>query len=130
MARILIAEDEAHIVRVMSLWLKRNGHDIIETPNGRAALEVLKKENVDVVISDVNMPILDGLGLVKAVRAPEGECQNRDVPFLMLSSRCDQALLAKEVEGCNVSLYPKPFVPSRLVAEIDRLLGATATHDS
>ena len=130
MARILIAEDEPHIVRVMSLWLKRNGHHVIETLNGRAALEMLEQEDVDLVISDINMPILDGLGLLKAVRAPEGKCQDRDVPFLILSSRCDQASLAEKVEGCNVSLYPKPFVPSRLVAEIDRLLGATATHDS
>jgi CheY-like chemotaxis protein len=130
MARILIAEDEPHILRVMSLWLKRNGHHVIETPNGLAALKRLEQEDVDLVISDINMPVLDGLGLIEAVRAVGGECKDRNVPFLMLSSRCDQISLAEKVEGRNVCLYPKPFVPSRLVAEIDRLLGAAATHDA
>lgn len=123
MARILIAEDEPHIIRVMSLWLRRHGHEVLEAPNGAAALELLDNETVDLIISDINMPVLDGLGLVKALREDRG----LDLPILMLSARCDQSELAAQVKSYDVQLLPKPFVPSQLVADIDRLLGAAAT---
>ena len=120
MAYILIAEDEAHIVRVLALWLSRHGHRVIEASNGQTALEAIDREPVELIISDMNMPVLDGLEFAKALR----EQKKVDIPFLMLSSRSDQARLADMVKSYGVTLYPKPFVPSRLVAEIDRLLEA------
>ncbi len=122
MAKILVADDDAHVVRVMSLWLSRRGHQITETRNGAAALEVLDSPagvDIDLVISDMNMPVLDGLGLLKGVRERRGP----DLPFLVLSSRCDQAELADELRKYGAKLFPKPFVPSRLVVAIDELLG-------
>ena len=120
MPRILIAEDEAHILRVLSMWLERHGYDVLGAANGAAALEILDNETVDMIISDMNMPGLDGLELVKAVREDRG----LDVPFLLLTARCDQDKLASRLSPYGVRLYPKPFVPSRLVADIDRLLHA------
>ncbi len=125
MPTILIAEDEAHILRVMSMWLHRHGYHIIEAPNGAVALERLAREKVDMIISDMNMPRLDGLGLVRAVRNE----LRLQVPFLLLTARCDQESLAKKLEPYRVHLYPKPFVPSRLVADIDALLGAGAASE-
>jgi len=119
MPRILIAEDEAHILRVMSLWLGRQGHEIIETPNGAVALERLEHESVDLIISDMNMPVKSGWDLVRTMREDRGS----DVPILLLTARCDQEKLSKQLAPYHVHLYPKPFVPSRLVADIDRLLG-------
>lgn len=121
MARILIAEDEPHIIRVMTMWLARQGHTVIETRNGAEAVAALKAQAVDLVISDMNMPVLDGMGMIKVLREELG----LDVPVLMLSSRCDQASLAEQVKAFRVTLYPKPFTPSRLVEEIDRLLAAS-----
>lgn len=122
MARILIAEDEVHILRVTSMWLSRHGHEILEATNGAEALKLLETECVDLIISDMNMPIIDGLGLVRAVRNDHG----LTVPFLLLTARCDRVELAARMEPFSVHLYPKPFVPSRLVADIDRLLGVAA----
>ena len=123
MARILIVEDEAHIVRVMSMWLERHGHEILQAGNGLVALEVLEREDVDLIISDMNMPLLDGLGLVKTVRDERG----LEVPILLVSARCDQVKLAEQLTPYNVRLYPKPFVPSRLVRDIERMLGVVNT---
>jgi two-component system chemotaxis response regulator CheY len=123
MAKILIVEDEAHIVRVMSMWLERHGHQIRQAPNGAAALDVLGRESVDMIISDINMPLLDGLGLVKAVRNE----RRLDIPILLVSARCDQAKLAEQLEPYDVRLYPKPFVPSRLVGDIERMLGVATS---
>lgn len=123
MAKILIVEDEAHIVRVMSMWLERHGHQIRQAPNGAAALDVLGRETMDMIISDMNMPLLDGLGLVKAVRNERG----LDIPILLVSARCDQVKLAEQLDPYDVRLYPKPFVPSRLVGDIERMLGVATS---
>ena len=64
MAKILIADDDAHIARVMSIWLARHGHHPVCVSNGVQALDVIKSQSVDLVISDMNMPELDGLGFV------------------------------------------------------------------
>lgn len=120
MARILIAEDEAHIARVMSLWLTRHGHTVIETANGVQALEVLRRESVDVIVSDMNMPEMDGATLVTKVRKELAI----DIPILLLTARCDHAQVQQQLLPLGVRLYTKPFVPSRLVADIEELAGA------
>lgn len=119
MAKILVVDDDAHTVRVMSMWLSRHGHEVLEARNGTRALEILDEESVDLIISDVNMPALDGFGLLKAVR----EDQGLDVPFFVLSSRCDQAALARKMKPYRARVCPKPFVPSRLVADVESALG-------
>lgn len=119
MPRILVVEDEAHIQRILSLWLQRHGYDILEAADGAAALEVLDRETVDLIISDMNMPGMNGFQLVQAARNE----RHLDVPIMLLTARCDQDQLAEKMEPYGVRLYPKPFVPSRLVADIDRLLG-------
>ncbi|MFQ5592051.1 MAG: response regulator transcription factor [Phycisphaerae bacterium] len=124
MARILMAEDEVHIARLLSLWLGRNGHTVIEARDGMIALQLLERENIDLMICDMNMPALNGAGLVKAVR----EERQMDVPILMVTARCDQTKLIEEMRPYNVVLYPKPFVPSRLVADIDRMLRVHAAQ--
>ncbi len=123
MARILIVEDETHIARVMSLWLGRHGHDVVMAGDGLAALETLAAHAVDLIITDMNMPRLDGMGLIAKVR------QELDlhVPILLLSARCDRDNLTEKLKPYNVQLFPKPFVPSRLVADIERALQPVTT---
>jgi len=117
-ARILIADDDAHIARVMSIWLTRHGHQTVCVTNGRQALDVIRSSTVDLVISDMNMPEIDGLGLVKALREISGD----RLPVIILSARCDQQELMETLSAYGVSVYPKPFLPSYLVSEIHRLL--------
>lgn len=118
MHTILIAEDEAHILRVMSMWLNRHGYRVLEAGNGVEALELLDRENVDLIISDMNMPEMDGLAVIEAIRSE----RDLDIPILLLTARCDQGSLAEKLRPYDVRIYPKPFIPSRLVSEIDILL--------
>ena len=138
MATILLAEDDSHTIRIVSLWLGKHGHRTIETRDGAAALRRLREdvekgknsegheadtERIDMLISDVNMPELDGIGLVEAVR----EELHLEIPIIVLSSRCDQIELNDRFKTYRVEVLPKPFVPSRLVSDIERLLaGASA----
>jgi CheY-like chemotaxis protein len=126
MATILIAEDEPHIIRVMSLWLARNGHKVIESRDGVEALAAFDAAPPDLVISDMNMPRMTGLELIRTLR----EERRTTVPILMFSSRTDQGCLSRQAAEYNVVLYPKPFTPSRLTGEIERMLADAAPATS
>jgi DNA-binding response OmpR family regulator len=122
-ARILIVDDDAHIVRVMSIWLTRHGHETLCAGNGADALAIVERESVDLIISDMNMPILDGQDLAVALR----ERGRSDIPMMFLTARCDQEKLAGRLRGFNAQILPKPFVPSRLVTQIEALLRPQAS---
>jgi CheY-like chemotaxis protein len=122
MAKILIADDDAHIVRVLSIWLQRHGYQVVTAKNGEGALALLDREPIDLIISDMNMPVLDGVGLAKAVRGKVGAT----IPIIVLTARCDQERLNEQLAVYGVRVYPKPFLPSQLVVEINRLLGVVA----
>jgi CheY-like chemotaxis protein len=121
-ASILVADDDAHIVRVMTIWLRRHGHHVVTAGNGREAVERLEEGAVDVIISDMNMPLLDGVGLAREVRTK----LRSSVPILMLTARCDQERLTADLAPHSVRVLPKPFLPSQLVAEINSLLSPVA----
>jgi len=122
MASILIVEDDAHVLRVLSMWLARHGHDLLEARDGAQAREILTNTQVDLLVSDVNMPRLNGLELVEWVRSHKSE----SLPMILLSSRCDQDAIAAELRKHDVRMHPKPFSPSRLVVEIEQLLAPSA----
>jgi len=125
MAKILIADDDAHMLRVLSMWLVRNGHDVLEASNGEQAQTILANTDVDLMISDVNMPGTDGFGLIKWLR----QHKDRNLPAMLLTSRCDQKSIADRLEPYDVHIHPKPFSPSRLVVEIERLLAPVMTDE-
>ena len=125
MARILVAEDDAHIMRVLCIWLKRNGHQVTEAPDGLAAQDALKADSFDLLVTDVNMPRLDGVSLVEWMREEAGSA----VPVIMMTSRCDQKVLAGKMAHWNVVLHPKPFSPSRLASVIEMQLRQSAAAD-
>ncbi len=128
MACILLVEDDPHMLRILSMWLTRSGHEIVEARDGLKGQEHLRNRRFDVMVSDVNMPGLDGLSLVRWLRGEQGS----GTSVILLSSRSDQAEIAEEMEPLGVRIYPKPFSPSRLVAEIERRISdrSNAAGDS
>lgn len=123
-ATILIVEDEAHIAHILSVWLERQGYRTLKVPNGARALDLLVEPGsiVDAIISDANMPVLDGIGLLRAVR----EDLKLSIPFMLLTARCDQSKLADVLAPYGAEIYPKPFMPSQIVLVIKQLLATAA----
>ena len=121
MATILVAEDDVQILRVLAMWLTRNRHEVIEARDGREAQEALSRQAVDLIVSDVNMPGMDGLALIRWARQES----KLTTPIIVLSSRCDQSSMAEQLAVHGINVHPKPFSPSRLLVEIDRLLRET-----
>lgn len=118
MATIVLAEDDVHIIRVVSMWLKQHAHRVLEAPNGQKALALLRAGDCDLLITDVNMPVMGGLELVRTCAA-EGLAR---WGIVMLTSRCDQADIVDCLTGLPVVFHPKPFSPSRLVSEVEQLI--------
>jgi len=124
MTRVLIADDDAHIVRVMMIWLTRFCYEVFTARNGQEGLDILRKQPIDLILSDMNMPVLDGVGLARAVR----EQLKLDIPIVVLSARCDQQNLVEELSKYRVQVFPKPFLPSQLMEEINRLIPSPAAE--
>jgi len=122
MSRVLVAEDDPHILRLISLWLRRQGHDVQEARNGAMARELLEKEPVDVLVTDVNMPLLDGVALVETVVGTGWVRRG----IVVLTNRWDHSEIRDRLAQWHVHVLPKPFSPARLSELVDTLTGARA----
>lgn len=123
MANILVVEDDAHVLRLVTMWLSR-GHKVLEARNALEAKQHIEHHHVDFIVSDINMPGCDGIELLEWIRSDQGI----DVPAIMLSARCDQVKLGDRLAQLNAVVHPKPFSPSRLSAEIDARLAEGAAN--
>ena len=123
MSRILVVEDDPHILRLISLWLKRQGHDVREARNGLLARDLLQAEPADVLVTDVNMPGMDGLALIEAA-LPMGQVQRGVV---VLTNRWDHVEIRDRLAQWHVHVLPKPFSPARLSELVESLTTAHVT---
>lgn len=119
MACVVVAEDELHILHLVGLWLRQNGHQVFEVRNGQAALQAVREHHPQALITDVNMPGMDGLALVERVLADE----HRPRAVIVLSSRCNLPDWESCDSGSVVLRHPKPFSPTRLLADLESALG-------
>lgn len=121
-ARILVAENDSCIRRVIALWLKRNGHEVSVTNTALKALALLNRARIDVIVTDVNLPGMNGLEFLEAVRA--GAMNDRLA--VILTSRCDRAELERTAATMGAVVHTKPFSPMHLTAAIDSAITADA----
>ena len=118
---ILVVDDFATMRRIIKGNLRQLGFsNVLEAEDGRLALEELKKNKVDLIISDWNMPNLTGLELLKAVRGDEGL---KLIPFVMIIAE-GQKDNVMEVAKAGVSNYIiKPFTPETFEEKLKKVLG-------
>ena len=119
MTTILLVDDSATIRNMLKATLEPFGYRILEASGGRAGLEVVKQEKLDPIISDQNMPGLDGLGMVKSIRAGSN---NPDVPILVLTTETSNEMKAAFRAAGASGWMSKPFTPERLEAALKKLL--------
>ena len=117
--KVLIVDDEPHMLRVTELSIKKGGYQIVIGRNGREALELAAREKPDLIVMDVTMPELDGLAALKQLKA---DMATAKIPVIMLTAR-GQTLTRQQAEESGAAIYlTKPFSPSQLLAEAQRLL--------
>jgi CheY-like chemotaxis protein len=119
-ARILIADDEPHIRRLVSFTLGNRGYEVIEAVDGGDALERIRTEHPDLVLLDVMMPVMTGYDVLREVKADPATA---DVPVIMLSAKSQKAEIEEGI-ACGAREYIcKPFTPKDLVERVGELLG-------
>ena len=124
---ILVVDDEAHIVRVVSFKLEAAGFEVIEAHNGEEALDRIAERSVDLVLTDRQMPLLDGLGLARRLRS---DPRTASIPVLMLTARGFRLTPEELAEAGVVELIDKPFSPRVLVETIRSVLKNAARGDA
>lgn len=117
---IMTADDSASVRQMVSFTLKQNGYDVIEAVDGHDALKKLGTQKVDALITDLNMPNLDGIGLMKGVRAG---AINKFIPIIMLTTESQDAKKAEGKAAGATGWIVKPFKPEQLLAVIKKVLG-------
>lgn len=122
MSTILIADDEARIRRLVSDFLKRDGHSILEAADGREALQMIenRQSGLDLAILDVMMPGMDGFEVLRALRAQESG--DKHLPVMMLTARAEDADQVRGLEEGADDYVTKPFSPIVLAARVRALL--------
>ncbi len=118
--KFLAVDDSPTMRRIVVNTLKRIGYDdVIEAANGKDALAKLYSEKVDVVITDWNMPEMNGLEFVKAVKSDENF---KDLPILMITTRGVKDDILEAMRAGVSSYIVKPFSPQTLKSKIETIL--------
>lgn len=119
--KILIVDDQYSVRQVTRMALEEIGvRHIYESENGKKAFETATIQPLDLIISDFNMPEMDGLGLLQAVR---GNPAVRRVPFILLTGRGDRELVVKAAQAGVNNYLIKPFTSAVLRQKIEQVIG-------
>jgi len=117
MAKILIADDDAHIRELMSLFLKNEGFEILEAKDGAEAQEIWENNQIDMVILDIMMPHVDGWELCREIRRIDS-----NIPLLMVTAKGESGQKVKGFQLGTDDYLTKPFDPMELVMRVKALL--------
>ena len=112
MAKILVCDDDKEIVEAIEIYLTQDGHQVLEAYDGIEAVEILKKESVDLLIMDIMMPRMDGIRATLKIR------EKHNIPIIILSAKSEDV---DKILGLNIGAdgyVTKPFNPLELVARV------------
>jgi two-component system chemotaxis response regulator CheY len=123
MSTILVVDDSATMRALVRQALEPDGHTVVEAPHGAAALAALERSPADLVITDVIMPEMDGLGLTRRLRANE---TLRRIPVLILTTEATPAMKERGRSAGATGWLVKPFHPDTLRQSVRRVLAEPA----
>ena len=116
--KVLTVDDSRTIRNMLMMTLSGAGYDTVQAEDGMEGLEVLEQANPDVIVTDINMPRLDGFGFIEGVRRNE---RYRAVPILVLTTESDQDKKNRAREAGATGWIIKPFDPAKLIDAIERV---------
>lgn len=120
MTRILAVDDSRSMRRMVSYALRSGGFDVLEAEDGKQAFELAQQESVELVLTDINMPHMDGFTLIEKLRElPD----YRFVPILTLTTESSEEKKARGKAAGATGWIVKPFNPEQLVSVVNRLVG-------
>lgn len=115
--KILIAEDEPIMQKTIVLRLKKDGHEVISTDNGREALDLIAEQKPDLIITDIMMPYASGLEIVGTVKQSD-----KKTPIIVLSAMGQENVVLEAFNLGADDFISKPFSPAELSMRVKRLM--------
>lgn len=119
MTKILAVDDSASMRQMVSFTLSGAGYDVTDACDGQVALDAAKKQQFDVIVSDVNMPVMDGITLIRELRKLP---QYRTTPMLMLTTESSGDKKTEGKQAGATGWIIKPFNPEQLLKTIQRVI--------
>lgn len=113
--KVLLVDDDPDTRQVVTMMVEKSGHVVITTGSGNAALSLLNREKVDVIVLDIMMPEMDGLSILETIRTTS------DAPILMLTAISNAAIMEQSYLLGADDYMVKPFTREKLVDRIERL---------
>ena len=117
--KILIVDDSESIREVVSFTLENEGFEVLVANDGTDALKFLDGREIDMIITDLHMPEMDGITLIKHVRAMD---VYQRIPILFLTTESQTAKKMEAKEAGATGWIIKPFVPAKLIAALQKVL--------
>lgn len=118
--KVLVVDDFATMRRIVKNILRElDFKDIVEAENGAAAVKILESQDIDLIVSDWNMPKMTGLELLKWVRANE---KTKDLPFLMVTAEAQKENVVEAVKAKVSNYIVKPFTAAVLAEKLAKIL--------
>ena len=122
MAKILIIEDDRIVWKLIEYRLKKDKHFLIWANDGLKAMEILETIKPDLIISDIMVPYMDGMQILRKIKAMD---ELKDIPVIMLSSKAQEEDIVLGLELGAQDYIVKPFSPSELILRVNKALRAT-----
>lgn len=116
---VLVVDDDPDFRRIVQVILEQAGYRTAEACDGREGLDRFGKLSPDVLLVDVNMPVMDGIELCRKVRATE---RGRSLPFLLITVRSQIDVLKEGVDAGVTDYVLKPFSPPDLLSRLERAI--------
>ena len=120
MAKILAVDDSASMRGMVAFTLRGAGHEVTEAENGQLALDAARAGAFELVLADVNMPVMDGIAMVRQLRTLDAY---KGVPILMLTTESHTERKMEGKAAGATGWLVKPFDPEQLLATVKRVLG-------
>jgi two-component system, OmpR family, alkaline phosphatase synthesis response regulator PhoP len=120
--RILVVDDEVHILELLTFNLEKNGFNVIQMDSGNDAIEYLEKNTVDLMVLDLMLPDLDGIEICKLVRSSD---KNALLPIIMLTAKAEEIDRILGLELGADDYITKPFSVKELVVRVKTVLRRT-----
>ena len=117
---IMTVDDSASMRQMISFTLTREGYQVLDAADGEDAIGKLDGKEVDLVITDLNMPNLDGIGLIKKLKETP---KHKFTPILMLTTESQESRKMEGKAAGATGWIVKPFKPEQLVAVVKKILG-------
>ncbi|RZL50794.1 MAG: response regulator [Pedobacter sp.] len=115
--KILIAEDDELMLKTLELRLKKDGHEVIVSSDGRDALLKIQQNDLDLVISDIMMPYVSGLEIISFLAE---HAQTKKIPIIVLSGMGQEDIVLEAFQLGADDFITKPFSPSELSVRVKR----------